>query len=161
MAIYPFLLKKNAFLFFSETSRLYPSLPFLDRICAPSDGKDSYSLEPYHNFSIPKGMPVFIPHVAIQRDPKFFPNPLEFKPERFNAENRDSLNQYAYLSFGIGPRNCIGARFGFLQVKLAIITILNNYRVVATERTPKIIEFNPKALTVYSQQPLYMNLERI
>ncbi|XP_055684339.1 cytochrome P450 6g1-like [Lutzomyia longipalpis] len=144
-----------------ETLRLYPSLPFLDRICAPADGSDSYSLEPYHSFSIPRGMPVYIPHVSIQRDPKFYPNPLQFIPERFSSENRDSINQYAFLSFGIGPRNCIGSRFGYLQVKLALITILRYYRVEATERTPKSIEFAKKSLFVHSKEPLYMNLTRI
>uniref|UniRef100_A0A1B0CSW3 Cytochrome n=1 Tax=Lutzomyia longipalpis TaxID=7200 RepID=A0A1B0CSW3_LUTLO len=143
-----------------KTLRLYPSLPFLDRVCSPPDNEENYSLEPYHTFAIPKGMPVYIPLIAIQRDEKYFPNPEEFIPERFSPENRDSINQYSYLSFGIGPRNCIGSRFGYLQVKLALITILNNYRVEATERTPKTIEFDKKALVVHSQEPLYMNLTR-
>ncbi|XP_055681828.1 uncharacterized protein LOC129789204 [Lutzomyia longipalpis] len=144
-----------------ETLRLYPSLPFLDRVCSPPDDEENYSLEPYHTFAIPKGMPVYIPLIAIQRDEKYFLNPEEFIPERFSPENRDSINQYSYLSFGIGPRNCIGSRFGYLQVKLALITILNNYRVEATERTPKTIEFDKKALVVHSQEPLYMNLTRL
>uniref|UniRef100_A0A1B0CSW2 Cytochrome n=1 Tax=Lutzomyia longipalpis TaxID=7200 RepID=A0A1B0CSW2_LUTLO len=144
-----------------QALRMYPPLPFLDRVCSPPDGGEYYSLEPYHSFAIPKGMPVYIPHIAIQRDEKFFPNPEEFIPERFSPENRDSINQYTYLAFGLGPRNCIGLRFGYLQAKLALITILNNYRVEATERTPKTIEFDKKALVLHSKEPLYMNLTRL
>ncbi|XP_055681827.1 probable cytochrome P450 6g2, partial [Lutzomyia longipalpis] len=144
-----------------EALRMYPPLPFLDRVCSPPDGGEYYSLEPYHSFAIPKGMPIYIPHIAIQRDEKFFPNPEEFIPERFSPENRDSINQYTFLAFGLGPRNCIGLRFGYLQAKLALITILNNYRVEATERTPKTIEFDKKALVVHSKEPLFMNLTRL
>uniref|UniRef100_A0A1L8E4K4 Putative cytochrome n=1 Tax=Nyssomyia neivai TaxID=330878 RepID=A0A1L8E4K4_9DIPT len=144
-----------------ETLRLYPSLPFLDRICDPTDGTDSYSLEPYHSFSVPRGMPVYIPLIAIQRDPKYFPNPLEYIPERHSPENQESTDKNNYLTFGIGPRKCIGARFGFLQLKLAIITILRNYRVEPSERSPERIEFDPKALVVHSQKPIYMNLTKI
>ncbi|XP_055681824.1 probable cytochrome P450 6g2 [Lutzomyia longipalpis] len=144
-----------------EAVRLYPHLPFLDRVCSPPDGEENYSLEPYHSFAIPKGMTVYIPVIAIHRDENFFPNPEEFIPERFSRENRDSINQYSFLSFGIGPRNCIGSRFGYLQAKLTLITILNNYRVEATERTPKTIEFDRKALVLHSKEPLYMNLTRL
>lgn len=51
-----------------ETLRLYPTLPYLDRMCEV----DNYSIEPYHKYKIPKGMPVLIPIFAIQRDPKVF-----------------------------------------------------------------------------------------
>lgn len=49
-----------------ETLRLYPILPFLDRVCEIS-GK-GYSLEPYSSFKIPNGMPVYIPIYDLQRD---------------------------------------------------------------------------------------------
>lgn len=49
-----------------ETLRLYPILPFIDRVCA-INGK-GYSLEPYSSFKIPNGMPVYIPIYNLQRD---------------------------------------------------------------------------------------------
>ncbi|XP_055681822.1 uncharacterized protein LOC129789199 [Lutzomyia longipalpis] len=143
-----------------ETVRLYPTTPFIDRNCVPV-GKDSYSLKPYHNFSIPRGMPIVVPSIAIHRDPKFFPNPLEFTPERFNSENRDAINQYAFLAFGIGPRNCIGSRFGYLQVKLALVTILSKYRIEATEKTPRVIKFDKKSMMLASEDPVYVKLTRL
>ncbi|GAB0089364.1 Cytochrome P450 [Sergentomyia squamirostris] len=144
-----------------EILRLYPPLPFLDRVCIPADDKESYSLEPYHKFAIPRGMKVYIPVIPIHRDPKYFPNPEDFIPERFSPENRDSAEQYNYLAFGQGPRNCIGNRLGYFQIKLALFTILRNYRVEKSHRTPTKIEFNRKSLITHSEAPLYMNLTRI
>uniref|UniRef100_A0A6B2E8P4 Putative cytochrome p450 6g1-like protein n=1 Tax=Phlebotomus kandelakii TaxID=1109342 RepID=A0A6B2E8P4_9DIPT len=144
-----------------ESLRLYPSLPFLDRVCVPVDGKKSYSLEPYHKFEIPRGMPIYIPVSPIHRDPKNYTDPDKFIPERFSAENKDSIDQYNYLSFGIGPRNCIGSRFGYFQVKLALFTIIKDYKVEVCEKTPTKIVFNPKSLIVQSLDPIYLNLNRI
>lgn len=51
----------------SEVLRLYPSLPFLDRECTAERG---YSLQPHVNYTIPRGMPVYISANALQKDPK-------------------------------------------------------------------------------------------
>lgn len=58
--------------------------------------------------SIPKGMRIFIPVYAIQRDPKIYSKPDEFNPERFEEENVKVRHPSHYLPFGDGPRNCIG-----------------------------------------------------
>uniref|UniRef100_A0A1B0DJA1 Cytochrome P450 n=1 Tax=Phlebotomus papatasi TaxID=29031 RepID=A0A1B0DJA1_PHLPP len=131
-----------------KTLRLYPSLPFLDRICAPVNGEQFYSLEPYHKFQIPKGMPIYIPIISIHRNPKYFPNPDQFIPERFSPENRESIDQYSYLAFGLGPRSCIGSRFAYFQVKLALFSILRDYKVEVSERTPTKMNFDKKSLMV-------------
>ncbi|GAB0089366.1 hypothetical protein DMENIID0001_038920 [Sergentomyia squamirostris] len=119
--------------------------------------EDSYSLESYQEFKLPKGMPVYIPVVATHRDPKYIPNREEFIPERFN---RDFVDQSVYLAFGLGPRNCVGIRFAYFQVKLAMITILQNYKIKMFERTPKIIRRHKKSLVTRSEDPLYVNLMR-
>lgn len=48
------------------------------------------------------------------RDEKYFPNPLEFRPERFlrtEDNNPDHIENYVYHPFSLGPRNCIGQNF--------------------------------------------------
>ncbi|KAI4462852.1 cytochrome p450 [Holotrichia oblita] len=46
--------------------------------------------------------------MASHYDPEYFSNPDKFIPERFSEENLPNT----YLPFGLGPRNCIGDRFG-------------------------------------------------
>ncbi|GAB0089363.1 hypothetical protein DMENIID0001_038890 [Sergentomyia squamirostris] len=120
-------------------------------------GEDSYSLEPYQEFKIPKGIAVYIPVVATHRDPKYFPNPAEFIPERFN---RDFVDQSVYLAYELGPQNCVGIRFAYFQMKLAMIIILQTYKIEMSERTPKIIRRHKKSLVTRSEAPLYVNLKR-
>lgn len=63
---------------------------------------------PINNVTLKKGYKVWIPIYAIQRDPKYYPNPEVFDPERFNDEINESRHPMLYLPFGDGPRNCIG-----------------------------------------------------
>lgn len=64
------LSNKIYYCFFLETIRLYPDLPFLDRLCVlPKDQKE-YSLKPFGDYVMPNGMPIIIPVYALQTDPK-------------------------------------------------------------------------------------------
>ncbi|CAD7086708.1 unnamed protein product [Hermetia illucens] len=115
-----------------EVLRLYPPLPFLDRECTSRNG---YSLEPEVNFTVPNGMPVYIPVYGIHRDPEYFPDPDKFDPERFSAANKDKIVPYSYMPFGAGPHNCIGERFGLIQAKVGLINVLRNHFVKPTSKT--------------------------
>lgn len=61
---------------------------------------------------VEKGTRVVIPLFSIHRDPEHYPDPDEFDPERFSAENKKSRHPFVHLPFGEGPRNCIG-EYGF------------------------------------------------
>jgi len=54
------------------------------------------------------GQLVSISVQGIHNDERYYPNPERFDPERFNGENKKDRHQYAYIPFGMGPRNCIG-----------------------------------------------------
>jgi len=49
-------------------------------------------------------MPVW----SIHHDADIYPEPEKYIPERFTKENKVERHPYAYLPFGLGPRNCIG-----------------------------------------------------
>lgn len=58
--------------------------------------------------TLPKGLTVTIPICAMHQDPEYFPEPEEFIPERFTAENCQKRNRYSHIPFSAGPRTCIG-----------------------------------------------------
>lgn len=93
----------------SETLRMWPAALQLDRECVKDytydDGKKKFTIE--------KGSVLAFSIFGIQRDPKYFPHPDKFDPERFNDENKHSILPGTYLPFGIGPRNCIGRQYTF------------------------------------------------
>jgi hypothetical protein len=59
---------------------------------------------------LPKGTGVYIPVFALHHDPKYYPNPEKFDPERFSEENKQNRPNYTYLAFGEGPRMCMGKK---------------------------------------------------
>ncbi|KAM7341466.1 cytochrome P450 6g1-like [Cochliomyia hominivorax] len=130
-----------------EVLRLYPVLPFLDRQHnKPTGEKSGFSLKPYHNYTLPNDMPVYLPIFGIQRDPKYWPNPNTFDPERFSPENKKLQHSMTYMPFGTGPHNCIGTRIGLLQTKLGLVHIFKNHKVELCAETPTESTFDPKAL---------------
>lgn len=143
-----------------EILRLYPSLPFLDRECTLSENESSYSLEPFGNFKVPHGMPVYISTYAIHKDPKYFPNPDQFDPERFSAENRPNLTQNAYMPFGAGPHSCIGERLGLIKAKIGLISYLRNHYVTTCDKSHTKLIFDPKAVLLQAKGGLYCKFVR-
>jgi len=143
-----------------ETTRLYPVIAFLDRECTPPAGEEGYSLKPYGNFVIPKGMPIYISLHGLHTDPKYFPNPLTFDPDRFLTKNKQNMIQYTYLGFGSGPHYCIGERLAILQSKMGLVNILKNYRVQSTHKTPVEIKYKPKAFNLQPTEGLYLDIVR-
>ncbi|CAN9510185.1 unnamed protein product [Ophioblennius macclurei] len=111
----------------SESLRLYPPALRLERVA-----KESVKI---NGVTIPKDMLVMIPIYALHRDPELWPEPEQFIPERFSKENKQNINPYAYLPFGIGPRNCIGMRFAQMSVKLALVEVLRSYSFSVCEET--------------------------
>ena len=77
-------------------------------------------------FDIPKGSYLYTFSYATHRDPRFFPDPLKFDPDRFSPEREEEIPAFAYFPFGAGPRSCIGMSFSMMEMTLVLATILQN-----------------------------------
>uniref|UniRef100_A0A1L8EGS6 Putative cytochrome p450 6d3-like protein n=1 Tax=Haematobia irritans TaxID=7368 RepID=A0A1L8EGS6_HAEIR len=115
-----------------ETSRKYPGIPTWNRECT-----QDYPIDDI-NFTIKKGTAIIIPIMGFGRDPKYFPQPMEYRPQRF-AEEKSENNMVAFMPFGDGPRFCIAQRMGTLNVKVALAKILSNFNIEILPR--KEVEF--------------------
>ena len=111
----------------NESLRLYPPAPRFDRecnkTCAVSD-----------NLVILEGVDVSIPVFVLHRNPKYWPNPEKFDPERFRP-GEQSYPLFAYLPFGEGPRHCIGKRLALLEAKMALVSIVKDFQFKKTTDT--------------------------
>ncbi|XP_026760052.2 cytochrome P450 6B5-like [Galleria mellonella] len=137
---------------FDETLRMFPIVSQLQR-CAQSDYKI-----PGTDIVISKDQIVLISPLGIHHDPKYYPNPEVFDPERFNPEVVGTRHPCAYLPFGLGPRNCIGMRFAKVQSSICIIKLLSKFRVEPSENTLKEMHFDPMRGVLTPSDGLLVNI---
>ncbi|XP_059190006.1 cytochrome P450 3A40-like [Centropristis striata] len=122
----------------NESLRIYPIVTRLERVA-----KASVEI---NGVVIPKDMVVMVPTWSLHRDPELWPEPEEFKPERFSRENKERIDPYTYMPFGAGPRNCIGMRFALVMMKLAVVEILQRYSFSVCKETEIPLEMDTQVM---------------
>jgi cytochrome P450 len=132
-----------------ESMRLYPPAYVVGR-----EAIESCEIGGYH---VPQRMQVFMPTWVVHRDPRFFDEPLSFKPERWTPEFISTLPKYAYFPFGGGPRICIGNSFAMMEIVLLLATIAQKYRLELVSRHP--VELQP-AMSLRPRNGIRMRLDR-
>jgi cytochrome P450 len=76
---------------------------------------------------IPKGSEVVMSQYAMHRDARYFAQPEQFKPERWENDFAKTLPKYAYFPFGGGPRLCIGQQFAQMEAVLMLATMAQKF----------------------------------
>lgn len=134
-----------------ETLRMYPPVLVLNRACNkdyPIPGTDRV---------LEKDTKVFIPVLAIHHDEEFYPNPEKFDPERFSDENKKERHPYAFLPFGEGPRQCIGLRFGYIQTKIGLLTMLKQFKFTLHPSVSYPIRFDKGLIALSPAETILLN----
>lgn len=118
----------------TESMRLYPPVYLLGR-----EATRDLSLGGYR---VKKGYTIFMSQWVTHRDPRHYPNPERFEPERWEDGLARRLPKYAYFPFGGGPRVCIGNAFSLMEAAIILAAVGQQFRF--TIRPDAVIDVNPQ-----------------
>ena len=105
----------------AESLRLYPPSWFI--------GRRAIADVEVMGRSIPAGSIVLLSAYVVQRDPRWFPDPERFDPDRWAEGAQATRPRFAYFPFGGGPRQCIGERLAWLEGVLVLAAIGQEWRL--------------------------------
>jgi cytochrome P450 len=105
----------------AEAMRLYP----------PAWAMGRYALNDFQlgEFFLPAKTTVLMSQFITHRDPRFFPDPLRFDPERFTPEAKARRAKFTYFPFGAGFRQCIGESFAWMEGVLLLATLGQKWKL--------------------------------
>ncbi|KAG5730412.1 hypothetical protein E4T56_gene14388, partial [Termitomyces sp. T112] len=122
-----------------EILRLYPALPYMERVATKDDSLPLYQAVPLsdgrmaHELHVKAGQTVVIPIISIQRQDSVWSNPDDFQPERWleplPPRERLPSGWSNLLAFSDGPRSCIGARLAIFNAKLILSSLVSNFLI--------------------------------
>jgi cytochrome P450 len=133
-----------------ESMRLYPPAWSLARTVISEIELQGYK--------IPAGSNLVMSQWVMHHDPRYFPDPDKFDPERWLGARMRKLPRFAYFPFGGGPRQCIGASFATMEANLLLATIAQRFRLRALPDHPIVpvpsFTLRPKYGIRMTTQPL-------
>lgn len=118
---------------FTESVRLYPPIYAIAR-----QAIGPFTVGPY---TVPAGTLVLMSPYVTQRDPRFYPDPERFHPERWNHRTEPAPSKFTYFPFGGGPRGCIGQSYAMQEAMLVVATLARDWRMRLVPGHP--IAFRP------------------
>jgi cytochrome P450 len=132
----------------AESMRLYP----------PAWAMGRYALNDFKlgKFFLPAKTTVLMSQFITHRDPRFFPDPLRFDPERFTAEAKGRRAKFTYFPFGAGFRQCIGESFAWMEGVLLLATLGQKWKLRLIPNHP--VEPEP-LITLRPKYGMRMQLE--
>lgn len=122
-----------------ESMRLYPP--------AYTVGREALGDCTVGGYPVRRGMTILMSQWVVQRDPRFFDEPDEFRPERWLGEAAKKIPKFAYFPFGGGPRLCIGNTFALMEMALVLATLAPRFRFTLAPGT------EIKAVPVFTLHP--------
>lgn len=134
-----------------EAMRLYPVAPMLM-------SRRATRAIPLGDWTFPAGTLFMIPVYALHHDPRWFPDPEKFRPERF-AHDAPDPPRGAYIPFGVGPRVCLGQ-----HLAMAEMTVLASMLLLRVELAVPIDAAPPRPVlnvTLRPDQPMHLAVTHV
>ncbi|MFI5404108.1 MAG: cytochrome P450 [Candidatus Gagatemarchaeaceae archaeon] len=110
----------------AESLRMYPPAWIIGRQVVDECEVGGHRIE--------RGTTVLMSQYAVHHDPRFFPDPWSFNPERWTREMTAALPKYAYFPFGGGTRACIGEGFAKAAASLILATVASKWDLELAEK---------------------------
>jgi cytochrome P450 len=107
---------------------------------------------------VPAGALVLMPPYLMHRDPRFWPEPERFDPDRWSEGGGAPPHRFSYFPFGAGPRKCIGATFASVEGALLLAVIARRVRLEALSDGP--LELLPQ-ITLRPRGVVPMRVRRV
>lgn len=115
-----------------ESMRVFPAVWMI--------GYQATADTPIGPYIIRKGSTVFLSQWVNHHDPRWFPEPDRFRPERWLDPAMKSLPTYAYFPFGGGERMCIGKSFALMEAQLLLATVVQRFHLDLVPRQQIILD---------------------
>ncbi|CAN6312219.1 unnamed protein product [Urochloa humidicola] len=133
-----------------ETLRLHPTVPLL----LPRESIDECEIEGY---MIPARSRVVVNAWAIGRDPKYWDDADEFKPERFEGNAMDFTGStYEFLPFGSGRRMCPGISYVLPILEVALVQLLYHFNWSLPDGVADLDMEEAHGLAAHRKSPLLL-----
>lgn len=113
-----------------ESMRLFPPAYGIGR-----EALQDCEVGGYH---VPAGTTLFMSPWLMHRDARWFDEPQQFTPERWDDGLADRLPRHVYMPFGGGPRICIGNSFAMMEAVLLLATIAQRFRLEPASDAPVV-----------------------
>jgi cytochrome P450 len=104
----------------TESMRLFPPVYVI--------GREATGDLELGGYRVKRGYTVLMSQWVNHRDPEYFPEPDEFRPERWENGLTKRIPKFAYYPFGGGQRMCIGSTFASIEAPIVLATIGQRYR---------------------------------
>jgi cytochrome P450 len=119
-----------------------PRLAFADRVvkeslrlCPPTPAlinRQAITEVKIGGYRLPRGSLAILSPYVTQRDPRWFPEPERFDPDRFGPGRVEDIPEYAYFPFGAGPHVCVGNAFAMMEITLVVTTVVQRFHLELT-----------------------------
>ena len=121
------------------TFQVLPRLTFADRVvkeslrlCPPTPAlinREAVTEVEVGGYRLPRGGVVILSPYVTQRDPRWFPEPERFDPDRFGPGRAEDIPEYVYFPFGAGPHVCVGNTFAMMEITLVAATLVQRFHL--------------------------------
>jgi cytochrome P450 len=105
----------------AESMRLFPPAWILER-----EATEEFEAGGYH---FPAGTMIFMSQYLTHRDPRWWPTPTRFDPERWTPEHTEARPKFSYFPFGGGTRICVGEHFAWLEATLVLASVARRWQL--------------------------------